>query len=95
MNPTVLRPEHFATEVAHWIAGQAREAIAAASGPQRLPSQTAIQYVLKHPAVTSAVVGIRTAQQLEEAAAEVERLDAMEYETLTRAVPVKDYAQHR
>lgn len=74
---------------------QAREAIAAASGPQRLPSQTAIQYVLKHPAVTSAVVGIRTAQQLEEAAAEVERLDAMEYETLTRAVPVKDYAQHR
>ena len=74
---------------------QAREAIAAASGPQRLPSQTAIQYVLKHSAVTSAVVGIRTQQQLEEAAAEVERLDAMEYEALTRAVPVKDYAQHR
>lgn len=74
---------------------QAREAIAAASGPQRLPSQTAIQYVLKHPAITSAVVGIRTAQQLEEAAAEVERLDALEYEALTRAVPVKDYAQHQ
>lgn len=74
---------------------QAREAIAAASGPQRLPSQTAVQYVLKHPAVTSAVVGIRTKQQLEEATAEVDRLDAMEYEALTRAVPVKDYAQHR
>lgn len=74
---------------------QAREAIAAASGPQRLPSQTAVQYVLKHPAVTSAVVGIRTMQQLEEATAEVDRLDAMEYEALTRAVPVKDYAQHR
>lgn len=74
---------------------QAREAIAAASSSQRLPSQTAIQYVLKHPAITSAVVGIRTPQQLEEAAAEVERLDALEYEALTRAVPVKDYAQHR
>lgn len=74
---------------------QAREAIAAASGPQRLPSQTAVQYVLKHPAVTSAVVGIRTMQQLEEATAEVDRLDAVEYGTLTRAVPVKDYTQHR
>lgn len=74
---------------------QAREAVTAASGPQRLPSQTAVQYVLKHPAVTSAVVGIRTMQQLEEATAEVDRLDAMEYEALTRAVPVKDYAQHR
>ena len=74
---------------------QAREAITAASGSQRLPSQTAVQYALKHPAVTSAVVGIRTMQQLEEATAEVDRLDAMEYEALTRAVPVKDYAQHR
>ena len=74
---------------------QAREAIAFASGPQRLPSQTAIQYVLKHPAITSAVVGIRTPQQLEEAAAEVERLDALEYEALTRAVPVKDYVLHQ
>lgn len=72
----------------------AREAIAAASGPERLPSQTAIQYVLKHPAVASAVVGIRTPQQLEEAAMTVKRLDAMEYEALTRAVPVKDYTAH-
>lgn len=72
----------------------AREAIATASGKERRPAQTAIQYVLKHPAITSAVVGIRTQQQLEEAAAEVPRLDAAEYETLTRAVPRKDYTQH-
>lgn len=73
---------------------KANEAIAAVSGPQRLPSQSAVKYVLMHSAVTSAVVGIRTPEQLEEAAADTPRLKASEYEQLTAAVPVRDYTEH-
>lgn len=74
---------------------RAKEAMEAVSGPQRLPSQSALKYVLMHSAVTSAVVGIRTRQQLEEAAANVPRLNASEYEQLTAAVPVRDYTEHQ
>ncbi len=73
----------------------AKEAITAASGPQRLPAQTALQYVLMHPAITAAVVGIRTDQQLEEAIAQVPRLNEEEYEQLTASIPIQDYDQHR
>lgn len=69
--------------------------IAALSGPQRSPAQTALKYVLMHPVVASAVVGIRTAAQLEDAAANAPRLNEAEYEQLTAAVPVKDYEQHK
>lgn len=74
---------------------RAKEAMEAVSGPQRLPAQSALKYVLMHSAITSAVVGIRTPQQLEEAAANVPRLNASEYEQLTAAVPVKDYTEHQ
>jgi aryl-alcohol dehydrogenase-like predicted oxidoreductase len=73
---------------------RAKEAVAAVSGTKRLPSQSAVKYVLMHSAVTSAVVGIRTREQLEEAVADVPRLNGSEYEQLTAAVPVKDYTEH-
>lgn len=73
---------------------KAQEAIANVSGPQRKPSQSALKYVLMHSAVTSAVVGIRTREQLEEAAANAPRLNAAEYEQLTASVPVRDYTEH-
>jgi aryl-alcohol dehydrogenase-like predicted oxidoreductase len=42
------------------------------SSEKREPAQTTIQYVLQHPAVTSAIVCIRTIQQLEYAVREIE-----------------------
>jgi aryl-alcohol dehydrogenase-like predicted oxidoreductase len=46
---------------------KAAEAIKKISGDHRTPVQSAIRYILNHPAVTSAVVGVRTIEQLEEA----------------------------
>lgn len=46
---------------------QAAEAIKKVAGKSRTPVQTSIRYVLHHPAVTSAVVGIRTKEQLDDA----------------------------
>lgn len=74
---------------------RAKEAVEALSGPQRSAAQTALKYVLMHPAVASAVVGIRTMEQLEEAAAAAPRLNEAEYEQLTAAVPIQDYQQHK
>lgn len=72
---------------------KAKDAIAAVS-EERSPAQTALKYALMHPVVSSAVAGIRTMEQLEELARETPRLNEMEYEQLTAAVPVKDYTQH-
>jgi aryl-alcohol dehydrogenase-like predicted oxidoreductase len=44
----------------------AAQAIQATSGPRRNAAQTAIQFVLQNPAITSAIVGLRTQTQLEE-----------------------------
>ncbi|WP_246008259.1 aldo/keto reductase [Chitinophaga lutea] len=74
---------------------QAKDAVAALSGPFRSPAQTALKYVLMHPVVASAVVGIRTMVQLEEAAAAAPRLNEGEYEQLTAAIPIQDYDQHK
>ena len=74
---------------------QAKDAILSLSGPQRSAAQTALKYVLMHPVVASAVVGVRTFAQLEKAAAVGPRLNEAEYEMLTAAVPVKDYDQHK
>ncbi|WP_232825965.1 aldo/keto reductase [Chitinophaga alhagiae] len=74
---------------------RAKDAVAAISGQQRSMAQTALKYVLMHPVVASAVLGIRTMEQLEEAAAEAPRLNEAEYEQLTAAVPIQDYELHR
>jgi aryl-alcohol dehydrogenase-like predicted oxidoreductase len=60
-------------------------------------SAVAIRFVLQHPAITSAIIGIRTAKQLEEAidAINKEPLGLEIIDQLKLAVPVNYYEQHR
>lgn len=76
---------------------QAAAAIQALSNDQRNAAQTAIRFVLQHPAVTAAVAGIRTTQQLEEAVAAITSpaITAPEMKELRKAVVVNQYEQHR
>lgn len=75
----------------------AAQAIKNLSSPERTPAQTALRFVLQQPAVTSAVVGIRTAVQLEEAVVTLatKPLSAAEYEQLQKAVSANHYTEHR
>lgn len=78
------------------VAGAAK-AIHQLSDKNRAASQTAIQFVLDHPAVVSAVAGIRTMSQLNEAIAalNVPVLSKQEMERLQSALPVNYYREHR
>lgn len=75
----------------------AASAVKSLSNPQRNPAQIAIQYVLKNPAVTSAIVGIRTMEQLKEAtkAINIPGLTDEEIKILRQSVPANFYKQHR
>jgi aryl-alcohol dehydrogenase-like predicted oxidoreductase len=70
-------------------------AINAISGTQRNPAQTAIQYVLHHPAVASAVTGIRNKEQLKEVTAARKSLLKKEIQSLQQAIKPIVYEQHR
>lgn len=76
---------------------RAADAISNRSGNERLPSQTAMHYALHHPAITSAVVGIRTLHQLEEAAelTVTPSLSEKDIAYLQAAAPALRYDQHR
>lgn len=76
---------------------QAASAVSALSNAQRGAAQTALRFVLQHPAITSAVVGIRTPGQLADAVAAVNAppLSDNELERLRSAVPVNLYQEHR
>jgi aryl-alcohol dehydrogenase-like predicted oxidoreductase len=76
---------------------QAAAAVSALTRAQRGPAQTALRFVLQHPAITSAVVGIRTAEQLADAVAAIDArpLSAEEMEQLRQAVPLNYYQEHR
>jgi aryl-alcohol dehydrogenase-like predicted oxidoreductase len=76
---------------------QAAGVIHQSSGEKRNPAQTALQFVLHHEAVTSAVVGVRTIAQLEEAVGttEVSVLTEKELLLLQEAVPPNFYQDHR
>ena len=76
---------------------QGAAAVNKLSGPQRTSAHTALQYVLHHPAITSAVVGIRTIKQLEAAAAApaTPPLTPEELKSLKEAIPVNFYTDHR
>ena len=67
------------------------------SGPHRKASATALQFVLSHPAITSAVTGIRTTEQLDDAvdAPAAAALMMDEINTLKAAIPVNHYTGHR
>lgn len=75
----------------------AAEAVKTVSDGKRSPAQTAIDFVLQHPAVTSVVVGMHTKKQIEDA---VDTLvnpsltdDEMEY--LKNKIPARKYLEHR
>jgi aryl-alcohol dehydrogenase-like predicted oxidoreductase len=67
------------------------------SGKNRSAAQTALRYVLQNPAISSAVVGIRTSAQLEEAAAAVKTpvLSTKEIKILADSIRVNYYSEHR
>jgi aryl-alcohol dehydrogenase-like predicted oxidoreductase len=76
---------------------QAAKAVQSLSGEQRSFAQTAIQFVLHHPAITSAVVGIRTPEQLNDAVGTIDTLmlSTDEMEALRTSIEVNFYDQHR
>jgi aryl-alcohol dehydrogenase-like predicted oxidoreductase len=67
------------------------------SGQQRTPAQTSIRYVLHHKAIVSAVIGIRTMEQLKEVANTIKTplLTNKEIELLQQSVKANFYEQHR
>jgi aryl-alcohol dehydrogenase-like predicted oxidoreductase len=67
------------------------------AGSNRTPAEVATRFVLNHPAVTSAVLGIRTEQQLQDALhiARASPLSEAEVEVLTREISANIYEQHR
>jgi aryl-alcohol dehydrogenase-like predicted oxidoreductase len=75
----------------------AAKAIQLLSNKQRTAAQTAIRFVTGHPAVTSAIVGIRTLQQLEDAVAtfNASSLSETENEQLKNSLPPNYYKEHR
>lgn len=76
---------------------RAAKAVAGLSGEVRHPAQTALRFVLQQPGITAAIVGMRTAQQLEEAAGtpDTPLLKEMELDVLSQSVRVNLYDQHR
>jgi aryl-alcohol dehydrogenase-like predicted oxidoreductase len=81
---------------AEQVAGAAQAGQTAAE-PPRPASETAVRFTLAHPAVTSAVLGIRTAEQLEQAvdAGQAPPLTDSELAHLRDALPANWYEQHR
>jgi aryl-alcohol dehydrogenase-like predicted oxidoreductase len=73
----------------------AAEAVRKIAGGQRSAAQTAIGWVLNNRAITSAVVGIRTGEQLRDAVGVTPSLSSGEIEMLNEAIPVNYYEQHR
>ncbi|MEO8720278.1 MAG: aldo/keto reductase [Ginsengibacter sp.] len=76
---------------------EAASAIKSISSNERNAAQTAIQYVLKNPAITSVIVGIRTMEQLEQAVKSINTppLTDGDIKTIRESVPKNYYEQHR
>src|SRR5215203_5025753 len=77
--------------------GKGASVIQSLSDNDRTASQTALNFVLHHPSITSAIVGIRTIQQLEESlkAIDVKALSGDEMQLLRQSIPVNCYDEHR
>lgn len=77
--------------------GRAADLVSVLSGKDRSAVQTALRFVLSPPVVATAVTGIRTLPQLEEAASvsATPLLTAAEKGSLDKVLPVNTYAQHR
>ncbi len=74
---------------------KAGEAQAALETTGRSKTGLALQYVLHHPAVTAAVVGFRTVEQLNEILHGLGGLSDDEYQQLAAALPANVYQEHR
>jgi aryl-alcohol dehydrogenase-like predicted oxidoreductase len=76
---------------------RATEAVQSLSGPHRSAAQTSLCFVLNQPAITSAVLGIRTHQQLQEAihALKTPPLSPTELRLLRDSAPALHYTDHR
>ncbi len=89
-------PKPYLTHTAATVA-QAAEAIYTLAEDHHSAVAVAVQYALHPPAVATAVLGIRTDQQLVDALgiADSPRLESQQLETLRKAVPQIVYEQHR
>lgn len=76
---------------------KAADLVHALSVKERTAAHTALQFVLQQPAVTAAVVGIRTQPQLEEALQTLQTpaLTADERQQLLEVLPPLTYQEHR
>jgi len=77
--------------------GKAAKAVQSISDKHRNPAQTAIQFVLRNTAVTSAVIGIRTMEQLKEAVNTIRSpyLSDADVQELNNSIPPAYYKEHR
>jgi aryl-alcohol dehydrogenase-like predicted oxidoreductase len=76
---------------------KAAAAIKKVSSQKRNSAQTAIQFVLQNAAITSAVVGIRTIDQLNDAVNALNEpwLNEDEMKILRETIPLNYYSGHR
>lgn len=76
---------------------KAAGAVQAVAGTKRKATEIAVQFVLHHPAISAAVMGIRTEEQLADALtfADAMPLSAEEIKTLQAVLPANKYEQHR
>ncbi len=76
---------------------KAAQAIAQLTQPQKTATQVALQFALHHPAVTSAVVGIRTWEQLDEITLlpQSSALTEEAYAFLSQSIAPNQYTDHR
>ena len=75
----------------------AANAVKSVSVSGRTPLETATQFVLQHPAVSAAVIGIRTEEQLKEELAirQSVLLNINQMEMLRQVLPANKYLDHR
>jgi aryl-alcohol dehydrogenase-like predicted oxidoreductase len=90
--PPVAYLDHSAAEVE-----KAAKSIKALTSPSRGAAQAAVQYALTNEAITAAIVGIRTMEQLEDAiaAGESKPLSQEEVTGLNNSVKANVYEQNR
>lgn len=76
---------------------KAADAVKNMAGTKQTQSQTALRFVLDNPAISSAVTGIRTMEQLEDIATAWKNtaLSAAESALLQEVLPVNKYEEHR
>ena len=76
---------------------QAADAVREISAGKRSAAEVAVRFVLQHPAICTAVLGIRTSTQLADAleTANAAPLTSEEVKALQVVLPASKYAQHR